>query len=94
MLIHLRRGKGNDSKWHESSKEHAFESPEATECFVTRWTVKISCNVENVQDRALLHKCMFSLCFYSKSNVSAEEETVSTMRQVIKLRPDKISDVI
>lgn len=84
----------NDSKWHESTKEHAFESPDATECFVTRRIAKISCSVENVQDRALLHKCMFTFCFYSKSCVSAEEGTVSTMRQVMKLRPDKISDVI
>lgn len=61
----------NSSKWYDTRKEYAFKSPEATECFLTNWFVKIHCNVEDVQDdKAFLQKCMFSLFFYGRSVLS------------------------
>lgn len=58
----------NSSKWYDMRNEHAFESPEGTECFLTvSWFVKIYCYVEDVQDdKAFLQKCMFSFCFYGR----------------------------
>jgi len=39
----------NSSKWYDMRKEHVFERPEGTECFVTvSWFVKIHCYVEDV----------------------------------------------
>lgn len=47
-------------KWCDRRQEQAFESPEATECFVTaRWLVKSHCSVEDVRaDKAFLQKCV------------------------------------
>lgn len=47
-------------KWYDRRQEQAFESPEATECFVTaRWLDKSHCSVEDVPaDKAFLQKCV------------------------------------
>lgn len=47
-------------KRSDRRQEQAFESPEATECFVTaRWLDKSHCSVEDVPaDKAFLQKCV------------------------------------
>lgn len=98
----------NSSEWYGTRKEYAFKSPEATECFLTNWFVKIYCSVEDVQDdKAFLQSARFHYSFmvevyflksledfYSSSWVSAWEETVTTMRKIVEVTPDKISDVV